>query len=58
LFTNPSEIDRRVRQILDQAGRTPGFIFNLGHGILPGTPPEHAHAVIRSVRTWSQENLG
>lgn len=27
-------------QILDAAGRLPGHVFNLGHGVLPGTDPD------------------
>src|SRR5216684_3396988 len=34
------EIERRVESVLKQAGDKPGFIFNLGHGILPTTPVE------------------
>ena len=52
LFTNADEIDRRVREILLEAQGHPGFIFNLGHGVLPETPPEHALQVIRSVHAW------
>ena len=26
-------------------------IFNLGHGILPATPPEHVAALVAAVRT-------
>jgi uroporphyrinogen decarboxylase len=26
------------------------FIFNLGHGIMPGTPPEHVAELVRMVR--------
>ena len=37
LFADVSEIRYRARTILDQAGRRPGHIFNLGHGILPET---------------------
>ena len=28
------------------------FIFNLGHGILPGTPPEHVAELVAMVRGW------
>ncbi len=52
LFTSKAEIDRRVRQIIEEA-RGHAFIFNLGHGVLPETPPEHAVQVVESVKRWS-----
>ena len=33
-------IRKRAQAVLDAAGGRPGHIFNLGHGILPQTPPE------------------
>ena len=32
--------------ILDRVGGRPGHIFNLGHGILPGTDPDVLAAVV------------
>ncbi len=29
-----------ARRILDEAGGRPGHVFNLGHGVLPGTDPD------------------
>ena len=29
------------------------FVFNLGHGIVPGTPPEHVAALVARVRAAS-----
>lgn len=34
------EIEKAARHLLDSAGRRPGYIFNLGHGIIKETPPE------------------
>ncbi len=39
----------RVAQILDLMAGKP-FIFNLGHGIVPETPPEHVTDLVRWVR--------
>lgn len=33
------------------AGR-PGFIFSLGHGLLPSTPPSAVHALVRYARSF------
>lgn len=38
----------RVVEVLDEAGTTPGHVFNLGHGILPETPP-HAVRFVREL---------
>ncbi|MEO6950878.1 MAG: uroporphyrinogen decarboxylase [Polyangia bacterium] len=48
LFAPIPEIERRAREILERAGTT-RHIFNLGHGILPPTPPEHAVALVEAV---------
>jgi len=40
------DLERRVKEILRRAGKRPGHIFNLGHGILPGTPVENVKAVV------------
>ncbi len=53
LFAEPELIDRRVAGILAEAEGRPGHIFNLGHGIVPGTPVEHVRHVVRTVRTLS-----
>lgn len=40
-----------VRRILSALGQGP-FIFNLGHGVLPTTPPEHVALLVELVRGW------
>jgi uroporphyrinogen decarboxylase len=49
LFAPLPELQRRVREILARAGGRPGHIFNLGHGILPGTPVGNVRAVVDMV---------
>lgn len=46
-------IEKRVKEILDRAANRPGHIFNLGHGILPTVPPDHAKAMIDAVHRLS-----
>ena len=42
---------REVSRILESLGHGP-LIFNLGHGILPETPPEHVGELVATVRAW------
>jgi uroporphyrinogen decarboxylase len=53
LLAPPAEIRTRVARILERAAGRPGHIFNLGHGVLPGTPPEHVAALIDAVHELS-----
>jgi uroporphyrinogen decarboxylase len=53
LFAPLPELERRVREILRRAGNRPGYIFNLGHGILPETPVENVKAVVELVHRRS-----
>lgn len=55
LLSDPEEIRRHVQFVLDQAENRPGHIFNLGHGVLPQTPVEHAMAVVEMVHELSQK---
>jgi uroporphyrinogen decarboxylase len=51
LFAGPAIIEQRAGWILEQAKDLPGHIFNLGHGVLPQTPPENVAALVRAVRS-------
>lgn len=55
LFAPLEIIEGRVHQILRAAGGRAGHIFNLGHGIVPGTPVENVQAVARMVREFRLE---
>ncbi|HEY7957503.1 MAG TPA: uroporphyrinogen decarboxylase [Polyangia bacterium] len=53
LFAPPEVIERRAADVLRRAGDRP-HVFNLGHGILPPTPPEHAEALVEIVHRLGQ----
>ncbi len=44
----------RARAMLRAAGKGPGYIFNLGHGIQPPTPTQNVRALVDAVHafTW------
>lgn len=53
LFSDRMHLREQARLILDQANGRPGHIFNLGHGILPGTPVENVIALVNDVHELS-----
>jgi len=57
LFAPLPVLETRVKQVLEQAGGRPGHIFNLGHGIVPGTPVEHVQAVVKMVKQFAPKYL-
>jgi uroporphyrinogen decarboxylase len=54
LLATPDAVVREARAILAAAGPEPGHVFNLGHGVLPGTPPDNVAALVECVRTESR----
>ncbi len=53
LFAPEDVVRQRVADVLGSAGDAPGHIFNLGHGILPGTDPARVAAAVEAVRELS-----
>ncbi|MEX1137854.1 MAG: uroporphyrinogen decarboxylase [Bacteroidota bacterium] len=53
LYAPPDVIRRNVVRILEKFGNGSGHIFNLGHGILPDVPVEHAKAFVQAVQEES-----
>jgi uroporphyrinogen decarboxylase len=54
LYASPERIEAEVQLILQGYGKGSGHVFNLGHGIHPDVPPEHAKAFIDAVHKYSQ----
>jgi len=53
LYANPARIREEVKDILARFGPHNGHVFNLGHGITPDVPKEHAIEFFRAVREES-----
>lgn len=49
LFGTPEEVHARTEQMLREM-YAPGYIANLGHGVLPDTPVENARAFVNAVK--------
>ncbi|HZP04747.1 MAG TPA: uroporphyrinogen decarboxylase [Terracidiphilus sp.] len=55
LFAPVEILEQRVHEILRSANGRAGHIFNLGHGIVPGTPVENVQAVVKMVKEFRLE---
>jgi uroporphyrinogen decarboxylase len=54
LLTDPATVTREAKAVVRAAGPAPGHIFNLGHGIMPATPPENVAALVAAVHEESR----
>lgn len=55
LYASPARIREEVARVLASYGHGHGHVFNLGHGIHPEIPPEHAGAMIAAVHELSPQ---
>jgi uroporphyrinogen decarboxylase len=53
LFAPPDMIEDKVEAVLAAAAGRNGHIFNLGHGVLPETPPENVAVMVNAVHRLS-----
>ncbi len=53
LATDAATVAREAERIVRAAGARPGHVFNLGHGILPRTPPENVGVLVETVHRVS-----
>ncbi|MBI2266042.1 MAG: uroporphyrinogen decarboxylase [Armatimonadetes bacterium] len=56
LLASPPALKRGVERVLAQAAGRPGHVFNVGHGILPETPPDQVKRVVEWVHALSAKN--
>jgi len=50
-------VEREALDVLERAGGRPGHIFNLGHGVLPGTDPDTLTRLAALVRDRSADRM-
>jgi len=52
LFADHPVIKKRVHELLEKAGNRPGYIFNLGHGVLKQTDPDNVRYLVDLVHAY------
>jgi uroporphyrinogen decarboxylase len=57
LLTDAAAVRREAERTLADFGTGPGHVFNLGHGIVPATPPEHVAALVETVHQASRARV-
>ena len=56
LFGTPAEVRARTETMLRALGG-PGYVANLGHGVLPETPVENVAAFVETVQQWRYDDV-
>jgi uroporphyrinogen decarboxylase len=52
------ELRAHVDDVLARAGNNAGYVFNLGHGVLPHTPPDNVRRVVEYVHARTAAAVG
>jgi uroporphyrinogen decarboxylase len=49
LTADAASVERAGGEVVAAAGAAPGYVFNLGHGLVPATPPDNVAALVEVV---------
>lgn len=52
LLTTPDVVKEKVTNLLEIGHKKPGFVFNLGHGVLPETPMENLESLVKTIKDF------
>lgn len=52
LYAPAQTVQKKVHHLLETCGHTPGYIFNLGHGITPQTPIENVELLVKTIQNF------
>ena len=58
LLAPPAVIQEAVRKLLQEMHGEPGFILNLGHGVLPNTPFDNLKCFVETVKNYQRTSGG
>lgn len=56
VFAPESVVDAQVRRVLEESRSLPAHVFNLGHGVLPGSNPDVLQRIVDLVHTLSESS--
>ena len=55
LLAPREKVVQETKKLLNEFGHDPGWIFNLGHGILPETPLENVYGLVETIAAGTAE---
>lgn len=56
LLAGGPRMEKEAKRIIGDLGKKPGFVFNLGHGVVKETPPDHVAALCDIVTASGAKN--
>lgn len=57
MYASPQTIQTTVQHTLNTMQNNPGYIVNLGQGLLPDMNPKHVQAFVETVQSFAKESL-